>query len=308
MSRPRRCEASVDHLANEFSAGSRLLVTLDAALMRRCGVAAGDVVRLRTVRGRSVLARLAPARDQDLGSGVIRLDRFMRQALKAHLNETMAIEPVTVKVAPKVELLPAVDVTTAHDLLPHLKRVLVANQTPVSLGAVLYIPFADSQAGTTYEVHGLPDGPGYVGEETEIRLHYHDSHLAEGAFDVTFEDVGGLGREIKQIRELVQLPLKFPEVYRQLGINPPRGIILYGPPGSGKTHLARAVANEVEAQFYYINGPDVVGTFTGETEGNLRRIFGEAGHHAPSSDLHRRTGRFGAASAARAALTPTRGR
>ena len=78
------------------------------------------------------------------------------------------------------------------------------------------------------------------------------------------------------------MPLQFPQVYRQLGINPPRGLILYGPPGSGKTHLARAVANEVDARFYQINGPDVIGTFTGETEGNLRRIFDEAGHHAPS--------------------------
>src|SRR5581483_4970015 len=77
-------------------------------------------------------------------------------------------------------------------------------------------------------------------------------------------------------------PLKYPNVYRHLGINPPRGIILYGPPGSGKTHLARAVANEVDARFYYINGPDVIGTYTGETEANLRRMFSEASHHAPS--------------------------
>ena len=91
-----------------------------------------------------------------------------------------------------------------------------------------------------------------------------------------------MGKQIKLIRELVQLPLKYPHVYRHLGINPPRGIILYGPPGSGKTHLARAVANEVDARFYYINGPDVIGTYTGETEANLRRMFNEAGHHSPS--------------------------
>ena len=81
---------------------------------------------------------------------------------------------------------------------------------------------------------------------------------------------------------MVQLPLQFPHVYRQLGILPARGIILYGPPGSGKTHLTRAIANEVHAGFYYINGPDVVGTIHGETEANLRKIFAEAAHHAPS--------------------------
>ena len=118
---------------------------------------------------------------------------------------------------------------------------------------------AKSHAGTTYEVHKTPEGPGLVTEETEVVLHYHDSHIPDGAFDITYEDVGGLGAQIKLIRELVQLPLKQPHVYRHLGINAPRGIILYGPPGSGKTHLARAVANEVDARFYYINGPDVIG-------------------------------------------------
>jgi transitional endoplasmic reticulum ATPase len=94
--------------------------------------------------------------------------------------------------------------------------------------------------------------------------------------------LGGLDREVRLIRELVQLPLKFPAIYRQLGIAPIRGLILYGPPGTGKTLLARATANELDAQFYYINGPEIVGFTYGESESNLRRIFGEAVHHSPS--------------------------
>ncbi|HWG06218.1 MAG TPA: AAA family ATPase, partial [Beijerinckiaceae bacterium] len=235
-----------------------------------------------TERGRSVCVRIDPPLEADRGSGIVRLDRFVRQALKAHLNEQVEIEPADLKPAKKVELLPAIDVTTAHDLLPHIKKVLAESRTPASQGAIVYATFPKSHAGTTYEIHRVVDGSGFIDETTEIVINYHDSHLPEGAFDITFEDVGGLGTQIKLMRELVQLPLKYPHVYRHLGINPPRGIILYGPPGSGKTHLARAVANEVDARFYYINGPDVIGTYSGETEANLRRMFSEASHHSPS--------------------------
>jgi transitional endoplasmic reticulum ATPase len=272
--------ASVDHLATDFSDASRLSVQLDPVLMQRIGASPDDIVRITTDRGRSVLGRLGPADAAD--AGILRLDRFARQALKAHLNESVEIERIEPSDATKVELMPAVDVSMAHDLLPHIRRVLAANRTPVVKGAVLYVSFPDTNAGTTYEVHAVSGGAGIVGADTTIELLFADSHLPDGAYDVTFDDVGGLGKEVGLVRELVQLPLKFPHVYRHLGINPPRGVLLYGPPGSGKTHLARALANEVEARFYYINGPDVIGTYAGETEANLRRIFSEATHHAPS--------------------------
>jgi transitional endoplasmic reticulum ATPase len=273
--------ATVDNLAGAATAGARQRVQLDATLMQQLGLSAGDTVRVATERGRSVVARLDPAAVDGHGE-TARMDRFLRQALKARLNESVEIEPIQLGPAKRVELLPAADVSTAHDLIPHLTALLSAEGTVVSRDAVLYLPFPGTNSGTTYQVVSVDDGPGYVTQDTQIVLHYADAHVPDGAMDVTFEDVGGLGTQIRAVRELVQLPLKFPHVYQQLGITAPRGIILYGPPGAGKTRLARAIANEVEARFYYINGPDIIGTYAGETEGNLRRIFGEAGHHAPS--------------------------
>jgi transitional endoplasmic reticulum ATPase len=162
---------------------------------------------------------------------------------------------------------------------------------------LLYVRLADGMAGVTYEVHYVDAqgaDAGMITEETTVWLvdddhqhgpadhdHEHGSS-SETVVDTTFEDVGGLGAQISEVREFVELPLVFPQVYRQLGINPPRGVIFHGAPGTGKTLLARSVANEIAAQLFYINGPEVVGTFSGETEANLRKIFAEASLAPPA--------------------------
>src|SRR5262245_55204449 len=138
--------ATVDHLANEFGNSARLAVRLDAALMKKLGLAAEAFVRVATDRGRSIIVPLAPPMDADKGTGIIRLDRFMRQALKAHLNEDVEIEKAELGPVKSIELRPAVDVSLAHDLSPHLKQVMVKNKTPASNGAVVYVPFPNSHA------------------------------------------------------------------------------------------------------------------------------------------------------------------
>jgi len=278
----KKMTATVNRSISEFSSSSKCLVYLDPQLMDKYGLAMDDVLRIRSYRGRSILGRIGEPLVQDDGSGMIRLDRFMRQATRTRLSEPVEIEPYDAPAVKTVVLNPAIDLFSAHNLVAHLVETFSENRTPVSPGAILYATFPDSVAGTTYVVNAVEELPGIVTTETEVRLEIPHTHLSEGAFDVTFEDVGGLHSQIRLVRELVQLPLQMPYVYRQLGINPPKGIIFYGPPGSGKTYLGRAIANEIQARFYYINGPEIVGTLYGETESNLRKIFNEAAHHAPS--------------------------
>lgn len=274
--------ALVDHLPSDDIHKPTLRVALDPMLMAKLHVHVDEFVTATTDRGRSLLVRVQAPDQAQSGAGTIRLDRFARQSLKAHLNEDVRIEKTIAHEIEKVILRPGVDVSLAHDLSPHIGEVLLESRTPISTGAVLYIRFPQSQAGTTYEVASLKGKAGFVGPNTQVLIDSFDQHVPEGIFDITFEDIGGLDAQVRMVRELVQLPLRYPDVYRHLGITPPRGVILYGPPGSGKTHLARAVSNEIDARFYYLNGPDVIGTYTGETEANLRRIFSEASHHAPS--------------------------
>lgn len=274
---------SVERSSREHTAGG-MLAALDPAIMAHLGVRVGDLVRLATFR-RAILARVDVPSEGDRASGAIRLDRFQRQALQARLHGRVEVTGESERPVKKIRLQPAVDLAaaSAHHIEQHLKQELVENRAPVAVGALLFLHFHHSVAGTLYKVVEVEGGAGVVSNDTEVVL-----DAAPGGFggklelDVTFDDVGGLDREIAAVKELVQLPLQSPGIYRQLGIVPVRGVILYGPPGTGKTLLARAIANELEAQFYYINGPEIVSSTYGESESNLRRMFGEAVHHAPS--------------------------
>ncbi|HVB05101.1 MAG TPA: AAA family ATPase [Acidimicrobiales bacterium] len=259
------------------------------------GVGAGEVLRISTERGRKALCRLVDTVDEP-GEGSIRIDRFTRQALKAYPHEKVTIEVVQPEATAELALVPGIDMSQRYNpqLVPMLKRALTEQRVAVRPGMILYVRLPDALAGVTYDVHFVQGDEGVVNDETIVWLiqgdHDHDSEdhvhgdeqMSETVLDTTFEDVGGLGAQIREVREFVELPLVFPQVYRQLGINPPRGVIFYGAPGTGKTLLARSVANEINAQLFYINGPEVVGTYSGETEANLRKIFAEASLSPPS--------------------------
>jgi len=274
--------ASVDRSQVEATTSARLHVYLDGRLMNEAGLEVGDIIEITSPSGRRTLGRLAEPDPQDAGRGVVRLDRFVRQALKARMNDEVEVRASPQEAASRVVLAAPIDVSRAHHLIEHLTELFTESATPCAVGGRLYATFHGSNAGTVYEVVEVDGDTGVFGPQTELEVESSEVRRAEGELDVSFEDVGGLGTQITLLRELIQLPLQMPFVYRQLGINAPRGVILHGPPGCGKTHLARAVASDVNAQFYFINGPAIVGTMQGETEANLRKIFNEAAHHAPS--------------------------
>jgi transitional endoplasmic reticulum ATPase len=285
VEQPVYIKLSVDRFKSELTnEASRCLAHIDPDVMVRNGLAIGDIVFISTSMTRNPIpARLGEPYDEDRGSHVVRLDRFLRTATKAKINQQVEIRKADeVPELESITLMPPIDVSTAHHLVEHLSESLRENAAPLTRDSVFYATFHDSVAGTHYRVVKTVPEMGVVGSRTNVHIDTPQSGGMRVDQTITYEDVGGMSREITLLRELVHLPLQFPQVYRQLGINAPRGIIFYGPPGSGKTYLARALANEVEAGFYYINGPDVVGTLYGETEANLRKIFAEAAHHAPS--------------------------
>lgn len=265
--------------------------------LRASGIAEGQVLRITTARGRVGLITVAPSgasADDALDNGAIRIDRLTRQTIKAYPNESVTIELVHLDDTTEVSLVPSVPLDAHHaNIVPALKNMLFTQRVALREGMLLYFTPSDRLVGITFEVHAVAGGEGVVTADTSIWLISadHDHGPDEGhdhenrpntVLDTTFEDVGGLTSQLREVREYVELPLLFPHVYRQLGIDAPRGVIFYGAPGTGKTLMARSVANEVNAHYWYVNGPEIVGTYSGETEANLRKMFAEASASTPA--------------------------
>ncbi|HEY6916088.1 MAG TPA: CDC48 family AAA ATPase [Allosphingosinicella sp.] len=278
----------------------RGLVRLPRATMNALGLSEGDVIELTGKR--STPARAIGSYPEDEWLDIIRLDGLQRANAEIGSGDFVTVRKVESKPAQRVVFAPAqqnlrlqgsanalkrsfgMRPVTAGDVVATTGQQQVSrSDLPPELRQMLNSPAYALQEIRLNVVSTVPKGIVHIDANTEVELRpeYTEPKEARRA-DVTYDDLGGIGTTIDQLREMVELPLRYPEIFERLGVDPPKGVLLHGPPGTGKTRLARAVANESDAEFFHIAGPEIMGSAYGESEKHLRDIFEEAGQAAPS--------------------------
>ena len=281
------------------------IVRIDSTYMNKAEIRPGDIVEIAGER--KSVAITDRAYPSDIGQEIIRMDGLIRRNCSTSIGELVTVRKAEVKEAKKVTIAPArkgLVVRASPEIFKHglLGRALVRGDI-VSLGGsrrrrstMTHSPFEEIFRMLDDDMTGFgfgdlkfvvadtaPKAAVIITSETEIVFNPEAVEVSEEKqFDITYEDIGGLSEEIKKVREMVELPLKHPEVFERLGIEPPKGVLLHGPPGTGKTLLAKAVANETNSHFILINGPEIMSKYYGQSEQNIRKKFEEAEKNAPS--------------------------
>jgi len=283
---------------------------IDPQLMKNLGLMRGDII---SVTGdRETLAIVDRAYPADVGENIIRVDMLIRRNVRAGVGDQVNVKRANVKPASKVTISPVHQGTPfaiqadsdgiKNSLLgrPIMKgdlislggvqrrRELMSDGFPDIFGDLNDLFGGQMGVSGFHQIRFVvtatsPNQPCFINENTEVVLNPKSVDLSDDAVPgIAYEDIGGLTEEIKKIREMVELPLKHPEIFEKLGIDPPKGVLLTGPPGTGKTLLARAVASESDANFILLNGPEIMSKFYGESEKKIRDIFEDAEKNAPS--------------------------
>ncbi len=248
--------------------------------MRVLGIKPGSYVE---IEGRRKTVAIAVKADpEDEGAGIVRMDRVTRQNARVQLGDMVKIRPINPKSALsiRVALKVPIDYEFSGAQLRAFLQKKLRNRAFVE-GDEFVVETDLPGTSRFIVVSTKPEGPVKITRETQLIVITRPIFLEEGA-RVTYSDVGGLSEVIRKVREMVELPLKYPKLFKRLGIEPPKGVLFHGPPGTGKTLLARAVANEADAFFISVNGPEIMSKFYGESEAKLREIFEEAKRNAPS--------------------------
>ena len=290
------------------------IARIDYDTMKALGLRRGDVVSIKgSKESVAIIDRAYPA---DVGEGIIRIDGIIRKNSKTGVGEYVELSKVEVKEAKKITIAPVQENIVVQGDPEIFRRGLLGRAVVkgdiVVLGGVQrrkdlmgeeFGDFNDIFGDILGNMNGGFGGVGFGGlqqirfviintnpakpvvitENTEVSVNSKAVEMSEDkVIDVTYEDIGGLREEVKKVREMIELPLKHPEIFERLGIEPPKGVLLHGPPGTGKTLLAKAVANESEANFILLNGPEIMSKFYGESEKKIRDIFNEAEKTAPA--------------------------
>ena len=256
----------------------RGIARINQKTMQKLGISAGDVIEILGKRNTAAIAWPAYSEDQD--KEIIRIDGFSRKNSGVAINEYVTVRPGKVKNATSVVLAPIdMRLNVDQDFTNFVKnrlmeRTFVEGDTTLVMMLGHAIPFTVTKT--------RPHGIVRMTYETNLQILAEPAPETKGMPRTTYEDIGGLHEEIQRIREMVELPMRHPELFQRLGIRPPQGVLLHGPPGCGKTLLARAVANESEANFFPVNGPEIMNKFYGGSEQNVRDIFQQAQKNLPS--------------------------
>lgn len=258
----------------------RGLARLDPQDLKQLGISIGDVVEI--CGKRTTVARVMPAYAAQRGQSLVQMDGILRANAGAGLDERVMVRRAEAQPARSVVLAPAerLRTPTAKGQERYFARLL--DGIPVMVGDQVRVDLVGTRAQTFGVTETSPVGPVLIGPATTVHLTGKETESPEGGDTITYEDIGGLRREIRRIREMIELPLRYPEVFERLGIDPPKGVLLQGPPGCGKTLIARAVAHETSAHFIHINGPEVIDKYYGASEATLRKLFDEAQQRAPA--------------------------
>ncbi|MEM4472142.1 MAG: CDC48 family AAA ATPase [Archaeoglobaceae archaeon] len=276
------------------SDSGRGIARLDPDAMMKLQISPGDVIEIEGKR--KTVAKVWRSPKRDWGKNIIRIDHFTRENAGVGVGDVVKIRKANYSIAKTVVLAPTRKIELKvygidpGEYLKHqfLKRPLVEGDLIPLIGSPAITGFGrygqQSQAIVFVAIKTDPKGPVIMDESTKVIYREHPVRGFEkiGKAGVTYEDIGGLKEELQKVREIIELPLKYPELFKRLGIEPPKGVLLYGPPGTGKTLIAKAVANEIGASFFTINGPEIMSKFYGESEQRLREIFEEAKQNAPS--------------------------
>ncbi len=254
------------------------IARIGTAVKEELGVSSGDIVKIKGEK--ETVAKVWQGYSQDEGREIIRMDGIVRQNAGAGVGDTVILEKIDeIKKAKKISIAPTKKVRFTGNFEEFIRRKL--NGRPISEEDKIYV----SVWGSPIFFKAVKTSPGDIVQitpETKINiLEETVEELAEKP-QVTYEDIGGLEEQVRKVREMVELPLKHPELFKKIGIEPPKGLLLHGPPGTGKTLLAKAVANESDAHFEVIQGPEIVSKFVGGSEGKLREIFQRAKKNSPA--------------------------